>query len=301
MWIRIDAVVEITDVRALQQAAMADIDRTRFTDDPDDPHSEDARATQRREVDGDPAAAVEWLVDDSGLLADVPGVHVVHTNVETTDHAEQEDAGQGDAGRAGERDEPNFAALFATCRCGRDDCEACSGFQVTPRSAAVLWGVAQLLADFAYDDVCEYGDEPVTADDRWNVFSRFPPVTWRQDAVWRRQAAARSTTWPRTCGRDNGLARRAPRRRWPCTWSCRPRPTRSPTAGVRWRPCCHHCPNTRTISTGTCSARSCSRTTTSWNCSPRASTAPRTPPATTTRPSVSATTGPRRGSPPSRT
>jgi hypothetical protein len=32
-------------------------------------------------------------------------------------------------------------------------------------------------------------DEPVLDDGDWSVFQRYPQITWRQDAVWRRQAA----------------------------------------------------------------------------------------------------------------
>jgi hypothetical protein len=75
------------------------------------------------------------------------------------------------------------------CRCGGDSCEACGGYQLTPRTAVVLWTVAQILAEQGYDDVSQHGDEPVVDDNAWALFSRYPPITWRQDAVWRRQAA----------------------------------------------------------------------------------------------------------------
>jgi hypothetical protein len=54
----------------------------------------------------------------------------------------------------------------------------------------VLWAVAQLHADFAYTDVQQYGDAPVSeSDGGWVAFADYPRITWRQDAVWRRQAA----------------------------------------------------------------------------------------------------------------
>jgi hypothetical protein len=53
----------------------------------------------------------------------------------------------------------------------------------------VLGFVALTLADHAYDDVMEHGDDPVVDEDDWNAFGDYPRVTWRQDAVWRRQAA----------------------------------------------------------------------------------------------------------------
>jgi hypothetical protein len=84
---------------------------------------------------------------------------------------------------------PDFAVLFEVCACGRSSCGWCAGFQVTPRTAAVLWSMAGLLADHAYDDVIEYGDDPVTTSVQWSVFDEFPRITWRQNAIWRRQAA----------------------------------------------------------------------------------------------------------------
>jgi hypothetical protein len=53
----------------------------------------------------------------------------------------------------------------------------------------VLWRVARLMSDQGYDDVENYGDDPVTADGTWAVFDRYPRITHGQDAVWRRQAA----------------------------------------------------------------------------------------------------------------
>src|SRR4051794_24409514 len=118
--VRIEAVVEITDARALQKAAMADIDRTQFTEDPNDPQAEQERAAARREMDGDPIAAVSWLVDDAGLLDDVPGVQVVHTSVETIGGNGQESRELADdgVGEAPDGRGPQFVELFGTCRCG---------------------------------------------------------------------------------------------------------------------------------------------------------------------------------------
>jgi hypothetical protein len=43
---------------------------------------------------------------------------------------------------------------------------------MTPRSVAILWTVAQLHADFAYDDVQHYGDTPVAEkDNAWVAFA----------------------------------------------------------------------------------------------------------------------------------
>ncbi len=59
---------------------------------------------------------------------------------------------------------------------------------MTPRTAAVLWSLAQILADNGYDDVEEHGSDPMRDEGSWSLFSRYPRVTWGQDAVWRRQA-----------------------------------------------------------------------------------------------------------------
>jgi len=73
--------------------------------------------------------------------------------------------------------------------CGKDSCDRCSGWQATPRTAGVLWALRQIHADHAFDDVEEHGDDPVANRDRWAIFDGYPRLTWRQDAIWRRQAA----------------------------------------------------------------------------------------------------------------
>jgi hypothetical protein len=75
------------------------------------------------------------------------------------------------------------------CDCDREDCPSCSGFQFTPRNAALLHTAAYAFADQAYDDVDQHGDDPVAEDGSWQVFDQFPRITFGQDAVWRRQAA----------------------------------------------------------------------------------------------------------------
>lgn len=52
---------------------------------------------------------------------------------------------------------PDFAALFELCHCGKESCEACSGYQLTPRTAVALWHMGGLFADQAYDDLLEHG------------------------------------------------------------------------------------------------------------------------------------------------
>jgi hypothetical protein len=83
---------------------------------------------------------------------------------------------------------PDFAALFPVCSCGKTTCRRCGDWQLTPRMASVLWTAAQLVADDAYGDVVEHGDEPV-AGSAWAIFDLYPVLTYRQDAIWRRQAA----------------------------------------------------------------------------------------------------------------
>jgi hypothetical protein len=84
---------------------------------------------------------------------------------------------------------PDFAALFAVCTCGRLDCGDCEMWQLTPRAAAALWVAAVVTADDAYDDIAEYGHTAIADADGWSVFDQYPPITYRQDADWRRGAA----------------------------------------------------------------------------------------------------------------
>ena len=88
---------------------------------------------------------------------------------------------------------PDFAALFLVreCNCAREDCEICQGWQLTPRTADLLHTALEIMADQAFDDIEEYGSEPVDRDDRgdWLFFDRLPRITWNKDASWRRQVA----------------------------------------------------------------------------------------------------------------
>jgi hypothetical protein len=170
--INAEAIVEITDEAALIEKALANLEVAELTDRAE-------QATWRDEIKDDAVAAVRWLADSFGLLPDVPGAHVV---------AAEDTVVEVDQAGLPRAADPDFVALFAICQCGKDSCDTCSGYQLTSRTAAALWTVAQILADFAYDDVTEFGDEAVNDED-WALFNRYPPVTHRQDAVWRRQAA----------------------------------------------------------------------------------------------------------------
>jgi hypothetical protein len=171
--VNVEVTVEITDAAALVQRALASVAEVEFTDDGE-------REARREEIMSDPRAAVRWLVDPFGLLPPVSGARIVAAWDGIT---EVNESGSGWRGR------PDFVALFSVCRCGEDACGDCGGYQLTPRTAAVLWTVAQILADGAFDDVTQHGDQPVADTVEWSVFSRYPRITWRQDAVWRRQAA----------------------------------------------------------------------------------------------------------------
>jgi len=171
--ITVEAIVEITDEAAVIEAALASIESAEFSHDGE-------REAHQAEIKTDAVAAVGWLADPFGLIPGVPGAEVVSSDDQTV---EVDEVG------AERSADPDFVALFPVCRCEGESCQACSGYQLTPRTAAVLWAVAEILADQGYDDVTQYGDEPVVDDEAWALFGRYPRVTWRQDAVWRRQAA----------------------------------------------------------------------------------------------------------------
>jgi hypothetical protein len=175
----VEVIVEVTDASALEKAVLAEADGTEFRVGPGQ-SLDDVRAEVRRDVHNEPVGAVSRAVDVDGLTRGMPGLRVVSST-----HSTVEVDGSGHELGTG----ADFAEWFTVCRCGLEDCDSCSGFQLTPRTAAVLWTVGQILADHAYDDVIEHGDEPVVQERDWMVFGDYPRVTWRQDAVWRRQAA----------------------------------------------------------------------------------------------------------------
>jgi len=86
---------------------------------------------------------------------------------------------------------PPFGTLFSQRRPTRavDDDE--EGIVLTARNAAVLWHCALQAADDAALDITAFGDSPVhddPVDVAWRIFDEFPPITYTQDAAWRRQA-----------------------------------------------------------------------------------------------------------------
>lgn len=175
-----EVLVEVTDAAILRRAALDRVAEAGFVAD-GDRSADQVRAAEHDDVHADVAAALGWVVNAEAIVEGAVGAEVVGSTTSV------DDEGSAESGAVGM---PDFAALFPLCRCGADDCEDCSGFQMTPRSAAILWAVAQLHADFAYDDVQQFGDAVVSEkDDGWAVLADYPRITWGQDAVWRRQAA----------------------------------------------------------------------------------------------------------------
>ncbi|MEG3635210.1 hypothetical protein [Micromonospora palythoicola] len=172
-----EVIVEVTDEAALERAVLEQVSAAQFHVEPGQ-SLVDVRAEARQDVTGDPAGAIAWIANPEDTIPDTPGVMVVASS-----HTVSEAGGEPAV------DRPDFAELFRLCVCGGDDCNACSGFQLTPRTAAVLWTVTQVLADDAYGDVTEHGDAPIVDENEWSLFADYPRITWRQDAVWRRQAA----------------------------------------------------------------------------------------------------------------
>ncbi|MDX8141332.1 hypothetical protein SK854_04355 [Lentzea sp. BCCO 10_0061] len=169
--------VDVADPAALERAALAHIGGMVFAlDDDSEEAQEQLRAAERDVVAGDSAAALSLLLDLDAVV-DVDGVEVggAEYSVEASGHSRPLS--------------PDFAVLFEVCACGLPSCGRCAGIQVTSRTAAVLWSMAVRLADHAYDDVIEHGDDPVTTTAQWSLFAEFPRITWRQNAIWRRQAA----------------------------------------------------------------------------------------------------------------
>jgi hypothetical protein len=184
-----EVMVDVTDAATLRRAALDRVAEAGFVAD-EDRSVDQVRAAERDAVYADVTVALGWVVDIDGIVVDGVGAEVVGSTVSVAEDEDEDEDDGAAAAVAGAEEMPDFAALFPVCRCGADDCEDCSGFQMTPRSAAILWAVAHLHADFAYDDVLHYGDAQVSEkDDGWAVFADYPRITWGQDAVWRRQAA----------------------------------------------------------------------------------------------------------------
>ncbi|MEU1675326.1 hypothetical protein ABZ752_25360 [Streptomyces roseifaciens] len=106
---------------------------------------------------------------------------------------------------------PDFAALFEVQppHCEDPECEdeRCQ-WQLTPRTVDALYTELCVLADQAYDDCGELGDEPVVPDEHeghWGVFTSLPKLTFAADLQWRRRFARAA----------DDLARDLERGEWP--------------------------------------------------------------------------------------
>jgi hypothetical protein len=174
----IGAVFKIGDQGAVRHAALAAVDAWIFATEDVDQVSKarkDARAAVRESL----VEALHALVEPERMVNMVGSVELQSSAIEIQ---------LCDRNGRASASVPPFADLFALCRCGHTTCPSCSGWQLTPRIAAVLWSISHVLADLAYGDVEIYGDDPVT-ENLGSVLHQYPRITWRQDAVWRRQAA----------------------------------------------------------------------------------------------------------------
>jgi hypothetical protein len=122
-----------------------------------------------------------WLADQ---IPTIPGADMIHAS-SAGENLSNESIGRTDTVGADALEDnlPDFAALFHVN--DNDDAD----WQLTPRTADALHSALSILADEAYDDIEEHGDDPVQPDGHWMVFHRLPRLSWRQDAHWRRQLA----------------------------------------------------------------------------------------------------------------
>ncbi|WP_354643171.1 hypothetical protein [Kitasatospora camelliae] len=160
--------IRITDWPALRAAARAAVEDLDFAGL--DPAGQ--RADLLREVSDDPNAALGALLHPDRLIAAIPGIEALGGTLEisvTDDFA------------------PDFAELFPL---DGEDGDA-GDWTLTPRTACLLHTQLIGLADAAYDDLDEHGEEPVTDEDEadWTVYSRLPRRTWPMHRGWRRAFA----------------------------------------------------------------------------------------------------------------
>jgi hypothetical protein len=161
----------------LHEAAAASVAAREYSD------TLEGRAEREADLaaaESDVVAAVLALADPALMIGDDSGVEPV------TDACEA--APCDEHGRPLFR-LPDFATLFSVCECGRRACDRCQGYRLTSRTAAPLYVSAHALAHAGYDDVDEHGDDTVAGVGEWTLFDQFPPITFRRNAVSRRQAA----------------------------------------------------------------------------------------------------------------
>ncbi|MFD7901969.1 hypothetical protein ACFV4F_00850 [Kitasatospora sp. NPDC059722] len=164
--------LRITNWPALRAAAIAAVEELDF--DGIDPAGQ--RRDLLREVAEDANAALGALLHPDRLVAAIPGVEAIGGTLEisvTEDFA------------------PDFAELFPLEGDDEDGGGAGGDWTLTPRTACLLHAQLLGLADAAYDDLDEHGDDPVAdgEDADWTVFARLPQRTWRLHRGWRRGMA----------------------------------------------------------------------------------------------------------------
>ncbi len=54
---------------------------------------------------------------------------------------------------------------------------------MTPKTAAVLWSIARILADQGYDDIEEHGSDFLRENGEWYLFGHYPRLTWGQGVL----------------------------------------------------------------------------------------------------------------------
>jgi hypothetical protein len=160
--------IRVTDWPALRAAAVAAVEELDFAGI--DPAAQ--RMELLREVSEDPHAALGALLHPDRLIGALPGIEALGGTLEisTTDDFA-----------------PDFAELFPL---DGEDGEG-GDWTLTPRTACLLHTQLLALADAAYDDIEEHGDEPVLPGDdaEWAVFARLPQSTWGMHRSWRRTLA----------------------------------------------------------------------------------------------------------------
>ncbi len=160
--------IRVTDWPALRAAAVAAVEELDFAGI--DPAAQ--RRDLLREVCEDPHAALGALLHPDRLIGAIPGIEPLGGTLEisTTDDFA-----------------PDFAELFPL---DTEDGEP-GDWSLTPRTACLLHTQLLALADAAYDDLEEHGDDPVTEGDEhdWAVFARLPRRSWPMHRSWRRAMA----------------------------------------------------------------------------------------------------------------
>jgi|GEM_PF-1237699 len=185
--IELELLVEVRDIPALQRLALEAIDSREYVGTDGGVSPEQEAEDDRAAVRADPAAALAEVLVPENLVDGLDAVeaHESAYAVTVASHC----VSARDEERDGPASWPRFDVLFAPCSCDQDSCDDCAGFQLTARTAAVLWIALGLLADQAYEDVETHGDNPVDDARDWFLFDEYPRITFGQDAVWRRQAA----------------------------------------------------------------------------------------------------------------